>query len=576
MEFFETVRQVKTNWNPYKKWEIEQQKKEKQNELLSKKYPSTPEELEHAKQYGRTIVECINTMDQASIDKAEDVSFIVKNATSLLTLLCVGVGTTLGTMSQYTKAFKKKPMLLIYSQIIGAITGGMVASIIGNIWGATSEKQASRVARFQVRGDDLKDSRHFVVYNNEQIKKAQEIAKTLPEVEEKKRNLTMKKSLNPIATFSKAGGTTKSLSKDYSKYNQWKKDYLKAEAEKKAKFKQINPSTEELSKAQKDRDVMLGTIKKIETSSLNYLLNMKLAILTIETGLVLGGIGAGFGAVKILDMMQKNKRFEGKAEQFNIAKLAGLKFIPIIPILLVIGPIVKLYKDAARIGRYKAKKELLSNPQNFVAYDEQQRKTVESPKSSTDKKGSFWSGVKKDINSVKHLKKDYVEYHQYMKTEHKEELKLQEALKQVEISDKQKSDAVKLQKDAFHSFEKMDEKAQRYTDDTDAAVDISRKVVASVLNGAGRILSISILLKKLQEYKMGELKSANVLKAMKHFKVLDVVKIVSPMFAPMLINLPLAVRGIQIQKEAGKIGVMTAMKDLEDPKNFLDEKKAKS
>jgi len=41
--------------------------------------------------------------------------------------------------------------------------------------------------------------------------------------------------------------------------------------------------------------------------------------------------------------------------------------------------------------------------------------------------------------------------------EHKEELKLQEALKQIEISDKQKTDAINLQKRAFHSFEKMDE-----------------------------------------------------------------------------------------------------------------------
>lgn len=46
-----------------------------------------------------------------------------------------------------------------------------------------------------------------------------------------------------------------------------------------------------------------------------------------------------------------------------------------------------------------------------------------------------------------------------------------------------------------------------------------------------------------------------------------------PFFLPSFINIPLTIKGIQIKKDAGKIGVMTAMKDLDNPKNFLSEVK---
>lgn len=575
MEFFDTIRQVKSNWASYKIWEVEQQKKEKQNEELRKKYPPTPQELEHAKQYGRTIVDCINIMDQHSIDKSEDAAFVVKNVLVLFKNLLVGVGVTLGSLSLLSNKVRQKPELALYSQIIGAISGAMAASIFGNIWGATTEKQASRIARYQTRENDLKDSRNFVIYNEDQIKEAEEIAKSLPEIKEKRKELSLKRSLNPIETFSKAKETTDELRKDYKKYNIWKQKYLQEELDKKVRFQQMNPSQEELSKAQKDRDVLLGTIKKIENSSLNYLMDMKLALFSVLILLATGGLTVGLISVKLMDQLQKTKKLNIDPTKLNIAKIGGLKFLPIIPILLIIGPMIKLIKDSARIGRYKAKQELLSNPLNFVVYDENQRKTVTLKETPKSKKRSFWTTLKQDLNSIKQFKKDYDEYHTYMNTKHKEELKLQEALKMVNISETQKNEAIKLQKNAFHSFEKMDEKAQRYIDDTDAAIDITLNVISSILTGVTRIFSISLLLKKLEQYNKGGIKEGvskleDIPKALKYFKGADIIKIILPLFAPAIINVPLAIKGIQIKKEAGKIGVMQAMKDLDDPKNFID------
>lgn len=572
MEFFNTLREVKNNWNPYKKWETEQKTKEEQDKELRKKYPPSPEELEHANQYGRTIVDSINIMDQHSIDKSEDAAYMVKNAKTIMGLTSIPLGCFLGSLSLLSKKVRNKLELALYFQAIGAIATTMIASIIGNIWGASIEKQASRIARYQTRENELKDSRNFVIYTKEQINEAKEIEKTLPEISEKRKDLTLKKSLNPIATFKKAKETTDGLRKDYDIYKEWKEKYLKEEKEKKIKFEQMNPSQEDLSKAQKDRNVLLNTIKKIEYSSLNYMMDMKLAVLTVASLLLSAGMALSFATVKLMDYLQKNKKLANDSLGINIAKAAELKFIPVIILLLVIGPVIKLTKDAARIGRYKAKQEMLSDPANFISYDDKTRNEIKIPECVNAKEKSFVEKFKQDIRILKQFKKDYNEYHNYMNTEYKEELKLKEALKKINISSEQEANAIYLQKNAFHSFEKMDEKAQRYTDDTEAGVDILLHIISSISTGAARIFSISILLKKLREHEKNDIKSIkDITKALKYFKGSDLIKIALPILAPLLINIPLGIKGIQIKKEAGKIGVMQAINDLEDPKNFIND-----
>lgn len=577
MEFFETIRLVKQNWQPYKVWDLEQQKKEKQNEELRKKYPPSPNEIEHAKQYGRTVVETINTMDQHSIDKAEDTKFIVQNAIMLSKYMAIGLGLLSGSLSMLSKKVQKNEALVLYYQAIGVILGAMGTSIAGEILASSTEKQASRIARFQTRENDLKDPRNFVVYSEKQIEEAKQIAKSMPEINDKKHNLTMKESLNPIKTFKNAKNTVDSLRKDYNEYKKWKEKYLKDENDKKIKLQQAKFSQNDLSKAQKSRDNILNTIRKIEYSSLNYLMNMRLALYSIVAALLAAGVSCGIGAVKLIDYLHKNKKIKFNSTALNISKLGGVKFVPVIPLILTIGPMVKLAKDAARVGRYKAKQELLSSPQNFIAYSDEERKRVKKT-SETQKTRQNNNGMLKDsFQTIKQLKKDYQEYNNYMKTKHKEELKLDEALKQVKITPEQLIEAKKLQKQVFHAFEKMDEKAQRFTDDTEAAVDICTKLVGITLSGIVRIISISYALKKLKQYNKNEiLKLKDIKKAFKKFNSGDILKTILPLFAPMLISTPLIIKGIHIKKEAGKIGVMTAMQDLEDPKNFIDDAELKN
>lgn len=573
MEFFETIKLVKSNWQPYKVWEIEQQKKEKQNEELRKKYPPKPQELEHAKQYGRTIVDAINIMDQHSIDKSEDAALIVQSAimgASLITSGLVGITTGLFLKKHpkiCSKANLPPSIIALLSTTVCMTTFGMISSI----WGAQMEKQASRIARFQTRRDDLKDSRHFVVYTQEQLDKAKEIAKTLPEIPETKDSKS-KKSWNPITSFNLASKTTKELRRDSISYNDWKKEHQKSENLKNEKFKNINLSSEELSNAEKNRDNITNVIKKIENSSLNYLMNMKMAIITAVILTETACLGGGFGVLKLIEHLQKKKVIPEKSVLAGAIKLFSIKLAPLIG-LLALTPSIKLIKDAARIGRFKAKQELLSSPENFISYDSEQRKTATLVQETKENPKGFWAQLKKDFEDIKQLKKDSKEYYQYMKTVRKEELKLDKALEKVEITNIQAKEAAELQKKAFYAFEKMDEKAQRFTDDTDAGVDIAKQLLMSPLHIAASIATFMYYGKIAAKHEQGKLKEfKDTYLVLKFFKTKDFLKVVGIGIIPVIIDIALNFKGIQIKKEAGKIGVMTAMQDLEDPKNFIDEK----
>lgn len=560
MEFFDTLKQVKNNWQPYKIWDLEQQKKRKQNEELRKKYPPTQQDLENAKQYGRTIVDVINTMDQHSIDKSEDASLIVNTYGMFFEALALALFKPLNDLINKIPIgkFKHNPAKKLCVGFITAFIEVEIISTILHILKAKYEKQASRIARYQTREKDLKDYRNFVVYNKEQIKEAEEIAKTLPEVKEQSKK--KHKGFHPIDDTINAQKTVKILAKDNENYENWKINYIKEEAVKKEKFKTLNPSQSDLNKAERDRDSLLNTIKKIEFSSLYYLNNMSVVVATAVTGVVLSGFFVGHGLNKILDkFLPKIELIEKKPLILKGIRGFNLTVLPLFAPALLLSSTIKMLKDSARVGRFKAKQELLSNPENFVTYDDDKRKDVSDNSKYNIKPKTFWEKIKTDLNEVKNFKNDYAEYNNYMKTQHKNELKLDEALKQIEISDKQKEDAIELQKKVFHSFEKMDEKAQRFTDDTDAGVDIISRISMGLITLTSRINGT---------IKGNELfDKEKVLSSNKMF-----VKMLPFFVLPQLAYPVLKIIGASIKKDAGRIGVMTAMKHMEDPKNFLDNK----
>lgn len=562
MEFFNSLQQVKSNWQPYKKWEAEQDNKEFQRQELHKRVPVSKEDLGKASQYGRTLIDSINTMDQYSINKAEDVESVSKIALTMIETTIIMGEMGLGFLAykkiprlknyinNYTKKLAQNPNKLTLVATLAALALPLTAMPFFTIKFASYEKEASRIARYQAREKELKDPKNFVIYDEAQINEAKEIAKTLPNPIEKKK----KSDYNFIANYGDSISSIKKLQEEHKNYLTWKQETLKKEEEKKNSLDSINASPEQLQKANKDKDNLLRTIRKIEINSQNYLTNVKMACnIVLGSALILGAAGGGIitGAIKLL---QKFKLVPETSKIINQTKKYAPYLTPLVLVILTSSYAIKIQKSAAKVGRFKAKQELLNDSRNFITYTDEQLNSVKDLRAPVKKQKTVFERLKDEIKFFLNLKKDYAEYEKYQKTEGIEEQKLQDALKKINVSDKQIKDAKNLQKNAFMAFEKMDEMTQRYVDDTEAATDITKQYVNQGAMLAGMAVTGRLLTKSS---KYNEKDKNNIIQFV-------------PIAASILTQIPVEIKAIQIEKQAGRIGTMKAMQDLEDPRYFVN------
>ena len=86
MDFFNSLSQVAKNRSNFKKWEDNQRNENAQREELAKRRQHTPEELQKAKEYGSTIIDVIDVMDNHSENVAENVETAVDPLSQLATI----------------------------------------------------------------------------------------------------------------------------------------------------------------------------------------------------------------------------------------------------------------------------------------------------------------------------------------------------------------------------------------------------------------------------------------------------------------------------------------------------------
>ena len=578
MELIKNLVQVKNNWKPLKQWEFEQQKNEKIDDVLRKKYIPTKESIEKAKNYSNTIIDSINIMDKHTIDKSQDANLVVANYSAIISIASMLLGIASGRFIKKTNLAKKLPDWKPYWELLGIITLTSVSNVFLNIWQANVAKKSARIARFQTRENELKDFNNFIVYTKDQKDEAKEIAKSLSDDNFEDVKILSKKHFNPIKMHKDAKLTLDNLNAEDIKYKEWKDNYLKKETQKEEKFKNLNDfiKEEDLIQAEKERNNILKTIKKIENKSNEYSTNMKIAtfilsaIITSITTLV----GAGLSGV--LSLITKNNKLSKKLNNFiKISQFLLITLIPGYTTVFLTAPTVKLVKDAARIGRFKAKQELLNNPEEYIAFSDKERKSISIDDSEVEVKKAPKKGFKYYVNLLKELKNDANEYFNYVNTTQKENEKINKALKKIEVSEIQKKEAKKIQKQLFYAFEKVDEKQVSFIEDTDAIVDIIRDTLISIINFGIKLLPIYVCAKDIKTINKGKmpetLRDVIKISTSNKLKISTIVTLIMPFILPKFINFYAVIKSTEIEKQTGKIGVMTAIKDLEDARNFIVE-----
>lgn len=87
MDFFNSLSQVAKNRNNFKRWEENQRNEDTQRKELARRRNYTPEQLQQAKEFGSTIIDVVDVMDNHSESVAENVETAVDPLSSLSTML---------------------------------------------------------------------------------------------------------------------------------------------------------------------------------------------------------------------------------------------------------------------------------------------------------------------------------------------------------------------------------------------------------------------------------------------------------------------------------------------------------
>lgn len=455
-QFFNTIKDVKTNYKVYDEWEQAQADEKAQKQYLAKTIEIPQDKLEITKNKAKAVIRATEMLDKRSEDNAENMEL----ATEMVAGFAMG---TIPALLMFLASMSKK----VSAKTLGAVNianiGVALAGGIGFIlWGNKKQKEASRIGRFQAKQNELKDVKNFVIYTPEQIAKAEEIAKQIPNKKERKNILKTFKDLRLIQ-------------KDKPAYQAWAANRNSDEIE---QYKSLKYTKEQLAQGNEDKEIIVDAVKDINISAEEYSENVENLYDTIGVFSGLIAIPFGLAINKVLKLFKEIKPSTNK-----ILSIA----VPIATTFGILANGTKAQKEASRIGRYKARKELLANPSALMNFTEEEKQQAQNIKAEPKKRGLFQK-IGENLSFMKTFSKDKSEYTKYKKTGYQEQEQIMEALSHTEVSDAQLKEGKHLQEKLFTAFDEIDEMSQRYSEDTEAATEIAKQA-GSTLWSLGTIMT---------------------------------------------------------------------------------------
>lgn len=149
---------------------------------------------------------------------------------------------------------------------------------------------------------------------------------------------------------------------------------------------------------------------------------------------------------------------------------------------------LKLQKQASRAGRYVAKEEFRNNPQEFIAYTDEEMNEVSDVKAEEKTLGQKFKNYMMFLPTVF---KQHREYMNYKKGDYKKEKALRDELVKLDVTPEQLREGKNLQRKLFNTFEKIDDKSQEYSENMEAASDIAMQF--SILGGYAALIAPLVL-----------------------------------------------------------------------------------
>ena len=490
-------------------------------------------------QRGKVLIRAIDVMDEYSQKRAEDMEVATETAVGYGLDAAIFGGAAAGAVIGNLKPVKN---FLIkhfgknkYSKYIGkglplgiGALAGMIAAFPMYAWAAKAEVAASRRGRFEAMRKDLKNPKGFAVLTEAQIKEA----------EQKAQNIVIDNRKKSPFSFSNGFKTLREMATDSREYKAHKKQFdlelLEAE-----KHMNDEMTLEEILKAKKDQQLLTKLVEKIDIASQDYAENAELATQTLVAGTL------AFGTLFNLLLSKALKAMKIKSEG-KITAIAQI-VAAIIPVILSIAS-AQIQKQASRVGRFKIKQDLLNNPSKLVYVADENIADLKDVNVIQDRKEGLFK-------FLAHAWENNKEYNNYKKTTAKQEEKFYKAIETLELTPEQMKDAQTLQRNTFKTFNKVDEKSQKYSESIEALGQAITLPISLIFTAVGLIIGTKYLTKGV--------KSNSKLEMASNFS-----KYLTAILLSILPSIGINAIITKEQKKASRIADMLAINEMSDYRHF--------
>lgn len=497
-------------------------------------------------QRAKILLYTVDIMDRSVSVNSDHINTLVDTATSVGLGYAAIAGAATGLLFQKTKFIKNYldkisrkfpksqnivPMALTtLSGVLGVTVAYPIYALLSNF-----ESKIDRKKRFDTMEKELQDPRIFSVLTPEQKIEFEEVLSNI------EKNDTTPKTKNIIEK------NFKSLKKIFNETINYDKEQTKfrQKFEEDKSLYEETLTEQEIKNAKKDKVLLCVLTKEINTKSQSYAEKMQAITDNIIT------LSFAFGSLLTLG-------YERLFQHFNLKKSSVPSSMGIILMLASTFFATWAQKRASHIGRFKAKQELMKNPEKLVYISKRKTSTINEEDIQIEEKKKTTT-----LQFIKNFFKDNKEYKIWKKTQGISGNDLSKAMENIELSSKQLDDGMRLKTNMFKTFYKIDSNTQNYSSKIDTTREAIKYPIMLILGTIGSLFGVKHLVK-----------IRNTSSANKIFK--ESIKYIGTISLFTLPTLLINSHFAKMKKMAARIADMQTMNELEDYRFFADYSRFKS
>lgn len=524
--------------NEYSTWRDDKNLQELKRREYLRKNPDAIKDYDL--QRAKILLYTVDIMDKSISVNSDHINTFVDTATSTGLGYAAVAGAALGLLLQKTK-FAKKIITKITQQksksqniistaitsicgVLGVISAYPIYAYLSNFEGKIDRKK-----RFDTMEKELQDPRIFSTLDPEQKIEFETKLSTIKNTDKSKTTKVFVEK--NIKSLKKMFNETINYDKEQAKFRQ------KYEEDK--TFYDEVLTDKEIKNAKKDKVLLCVLMRELNAKSQSYEEKMQRITDGITT--------LSFACGSILSL-----GYERITNHFKINKSSFPASLGIILMLASTFFATWSQKRASHIGRFKAKQELMENPEKLVYISKRKTSEINEEEIQIEeyKKSSTLQFMK---NFFKYNK----EYEKWKKTKSFSGKDLSDAMENIDFSQEQLDDGKRLKTNMFKTFYKIDSNTQNYSSKIDLTREAIKYPIMLTLGSIGSLLGMKHLIRLRNTSSPNEIFKESI-------KYISTISLFT--LPTIFINSYFA----KIKKMAARISDMQTMMELEDYRFFAD------